>query len=68
LRIFADLGEMLKKTQGPLKGLRLSLRADNVFDGIRRVTDESGNVPINFQPGLVDPVGRYLGIELRKML
>ena len=68
LRIFADLGEMLKKTEGPLKGLRLSLRADNVFDGIRRVTDESGTVPINFQPGLVDPVGRYLGIELRKML
>ncbi len=68
LRIFADLGEMLEKTQGPLKGLRLSLRADNVFDGIRRVTDESGNVPINFQPGLVDPLGRYLGIELRKMI
>jgi len=68
LRVFADLGEILQKTEGPLKGLRLSLRADNVFDGIRRVTDESGNVPINFQPGLVDPIGRFLGIELRKMI
>lgn len=68
LRIFADLGELLRKTDGPLKGLRLSLRADNVFDGVRRVTDESGDVPISYQPALVDPVGRYLGFELRKMI
>lgn len=68
LRLFADLGELLKQPDGPLKGLRFSLRADNLFDGIRRVTDETGNVPLNFQPALIDPVGRYLGIELRKML
>ncbi len=68
VRLFADLGEILDKKEGPLKGLRLSLRADNVFDGIRKVTDENGIVPTSYQPALVDPVGRYVGIEIRKML
>ncbi|MDZ4307051.1 TonB-dependent receptor [Allopontixanthobacter sp.] len=67
LRFFADLGEVLKKQDGPLKGLRIALRADNLFDGVRRVTDEDGNVPLNYQPALIDPVGRYLGIDVRKM-
>ena len=67
LRLFADMGELFKKQDGPLKGLRLSLRADNLFDAIRRVTDETGAVPLSYQPALVDPVGRYVGIEIRKM-
>jgi iron complex outermembrane receptor protein len=68
LRMFVDLGEVFKKQDGPLKGMRLSFRADNVFDGIRRVTDENGEVPLNFQPALIDPIGRYLGFEIRKLL
>jgi len=68
LRMFVDLGEVFKKQDGPLKGMRLSFRADNVFGGIRRVTDENGEVPLNFQPALIDPIGRYLGFEIRKLL
>lgn len=67
LRFFADLGTVFKKQDGPLKGLRVSFRADNLFDGARRVTDQDGNVPLNYQPALIDPVGRYLGIDVRKM-
>lgn len=68
LRVFADLGTIFKKQDGLLKGMRIALRADNLFDGVRRVTDESGEVPLTYQPALLDPVGRYLGIDIRKML
>ncbi len=67
LRLFADLGEILGKKDGYLKGLRVSLVADNVFGGIQRVTDQDGNVPLSYQPALVDPKGRYLGFDIRKL-
>lgn len=67
LRIFADIGEITKAEAGFLKGFRISLRADNVFDGRRRVTDGNGQVPIQFQPFRIDPAGRYFGVDLRKL-
>ncbi|MEP2737192.1 MAG: hypothetical protein ABJP34_12955 [Erythrobacter sp.] len=67
LRLFTNLGQVLKKDDGVFKNLRLSLRADNVFDARRRVVDENGDVPITFQPDLLDPTGRYVGIQLRKL-
>ncbi|MGI8944278.1 MAG: hypothetical protein ACR2FJ_08645 [Qipengyuania sp.] len=67
LRLFADLGEVLEKDSGVLDDLRVSLRADNIFDARRRVTDANGDVPLAFQPFRLDPIGRYLGIELRKL-
>ncbi len=67
LRVFADLGRLLDKEDGPLKGLRLSFRADNVFDGRRIVRDQTGAIPLRFQPLLVDPTGRYVGIDIRKL-
>ncbi|WP_324262608.1 hypothetical protein U4960_05715 [Altererythrobacter sp. H2] len=67
LRLFADLGRLTKTEKGFLKGFSVSLIANNVLDGQRRVTDSNGDTPLAFQPFLVDPVGRYLGIDLRKM-
>lgn len=67
LRLFADLGRVFDKQDGPLKGLRISFRANNIFDGRRRVTDGNGDTPIQFQPLRVDPTGRYLGVQLRKL-
>ena len=67
LRLFLDLGEVLDAEEGLFEGLRLSLSADNIFDARRRITDGNGEVPLAFQPFLVDPVGRFLGIELRKL-
>jgi hypothetical protein len=67
LRVFANLGEITGKNEGFLKDTRLSLRADNLFDAQRRVRDASGDTPINYQPFLIDPLGLYLGVDLRKL-
>ncbi|SMQ60496.1 TonB-dependent Receptor Plug Domain [Altererythrobacter xiamenensis] len=67
LRVFADLGQVLEREEGFLKNFRVSLRADNVFDARRRVTDQNGEVPLGYQPFLIDPVGRYIGVDLRKL-
>ncbi|WP_114520427.1 TonB-dependent receptor [Altererythrobacter sp. ZODW24] len=67
LRVFANLGQIFDKQDGFLKGFRVSLLANNVFDGRRRVTDSNGDVPLGFQPDLIDPTGRYLGVDLRKL-
>ncbi|WP_336986000.1 TonB-dependent receptor [Altererythrobacter aquiaggeris] len=67
IRMFADLGRAFDKDSGPLKGLRLAVKVDNVFDARRRVTDENGDVPLSYQPFLIDPVGRYIGIDIRKL-
>lgn len=67
LRLFADLGQVLKREEGLFKGLRLSLKMDNIFDGQRRVVDAQGQVPEAYDPRRLDPVGQYIGIDLRKM-
>ncbi|MBX7495544.1 hypothetical protein K3172_06695 [Qipengyuania sp. 6B39] len=66
LRVWATLGEVFKRDEGWMKGLRVALVFDNVFDGKRRVVDEDGSVPDAFDPRRIDPVGRYLGIDIRK--
>ena len=68
LRLFADLGRMpsVVKKHPFLKGTRLQLAINNVFDTIQKVTDSSGAVPLRYQPGYVDPVGRLIKLELRK--
>ncbi|EAQ29462.1 hypothetical protein NAP1_01780 [Erythrobacter sp. NAP1] len=67
LRVFANLDEVFKSESPVLKNLRISLRADNVFDAQRQVIDSNGETPINFQPFLIDPVGRFVGIDIRKL-
>ena len=67
LRIFANIDELTGSEEKWLDNVRVSLRADNVFDAQRRVTDEAGNVPINYQPFLIDPTGLFLGIDIRKL-
>lgn len=67
VRVFADLGRITGQEDGILQGMRLSLRADNIFDGRRIVRDETGATPLRFQPLLIDPTGRYLGVQLRKL-
>ena len=66
IRLFADLGEVFKKEDGWMKGLRVSVLADNVFDARRTVTDENGDTPRAYDPLRIDPVGRYLGVDIRK--
>ncbi|MEL7199149.1 MAG: hypothetical protein AAGL10_12620 [Pseudomonadota bacterium] len=67
LRLFTNVGQVLGKDQGFAKNLRLSFRADNIFDARRRVTDENGATPINYQPFVIDPTGRFVGVDIRKL-
>ena len=70
LRLFMNLEEqkwLTGETPGFFKGARLSLRVDNIFDARQRVTDENGIVPLGYQPDLVDPLGRVVSLELRKV-
>ncbi|MCK0128869.1 hypothetical protein [Erythrobacter sp. F6033] len=67
LRLFSNVGELVGKNEGALKNLRISLRADNIFDARRDVTDDNGDTPINYQPFLIDPTGRFIGIDIRKL-
>lgn len=69
LRIFADIGRnaALVKKVPFFKGMRISFVADNLFDSRQKVTDDSGSVPIAYQPAYRNPQGRVIGIDLRKM-
>ncbi len=49
-----------------LKGARLRLSVENIFDTIRDVRDGAGLVPLGYQPGYIDPRGRFLEIDFRK--
>lgn len=68
-RLFVDLGQQKKWVEAVpfLKGARLSLIAVNLFDSRQKVTDQTGAVPLAYQPDLLDPQGRVLGIEFRKL-
>lgn len=49
-----------------LRGSRIQLRVDNLFDARQRVTDETGAVPSAFAPNLIDPLGRVVRLTFRK--
>lgn len=69
LNLFADFGRQKKIVEKVplLKGARMSLRIENLFDARQRVTDAAGAVPLAYQPDYLDPRGRVISIELRKM-
>jgi hypothetical protein len=67
LRLFADLGQTkLGRAHPWMRGFRVSLGVDNVFDRRLRVTNSTGATPISFQPDLLDPLGRSVRISIRK--
>ena len=68
VRLFADLGRMpsVVKKFPFLKGSRLSLGVNNLFDGQQKVTDSTGATPLRYQAGYIDPTGRLIKLELRK--
>jgi hypothetical protein len=70
LRLFVNLEQqkwLTRETPGFWKGARFSLGVDNLLDAHQRVTDENGVVPLRYQPALIDPRGRSLTVEFRKM-
>ncbi|MBR0553104.1 TonB-dependent receptor [Stakelama marina] len=68
-RLFANLGQQrsLVRDHRWLRGTRVSLSVDNIFDSRQHVTTPAGTVPISYQPGYVDPLGRTVRISVRKI-
>jgi hypothetical protein len=69
LRLLANPGDMpeLALKHQWLRGTQLRLEATNLFDSKPRVHDAFGNVPLNYQPDLLDPLGRTIMISFRKL-
>jgi iron complex outermembrane recepter protein len=70
LRIFANIGQLpwAIKSAPWLRGTRISLGVNNLFDARQRVTDNTGVTPISYLPGYLDPFGRTVRISIRKVL
>ncbi|WDF71327.1 TonB-dependent receptor [Novosphingobium sp. KACC 22771] len=68
-RLFIDLGQQkrLVKDTPFFKDARFSIGAKNIFNQRQRVTDSNGNTPLSYQPLYMDPQGRTIEIEFRKM-
>lgn len=68
LRLFANLGQQraLVRDHPWLRGTRVSLSVDNIFDARLQVRDETGRTPVSYQPDLIDPLGRTVRFSVRK--
>jgi hypothetical protein len=69
LRLFADLAQQrsLVRDHPWLRGTRISLNIDNLFDSRIDVRDQAGVNPIGYQPAYVDPLGRSVRLSIRKL-
>ncbi len=69
LRIFANLGQMpsLVKNVPFLRGARVSVGIDNIFNQRREVRDATGMTPLRYQQDYLDPLGRTISISFRKL-
>jgi hypothetical protein len=68
LRLFADLGQQKIARKHPfLRGMRVTLAVDNLLDGRQQVRDSFGIVPLSYQPGYTDPLGRSVRLSIRKL-
>ena len=69
LRLFANLGEQFELVQKHpwLRGSSVRLNINNVFNSKPRVRDAAGDVPLNYQPDLLEPLGRTVMISFRKL-
>jgi opacity protein-like surface antigen len=69
LRLFANPGDIPEiAVKHPwLRGTQVQLRVDNIFNSRPKVHDSNGEVPLSYQPDLLDPLGRTIMISFRKL-
>lgn len=69
LHMFIDLGVpgRVQKEPDLFKNARLTLKVNNLFNSRQNVRDELGNTPLSYQKYLIDPVGRFVSLNLRKV-
>jgi hypothetical protein len=67
---FADLGQRkdLVQRYDWLKGSRVTLAVDNLFDEKQQVRDDQGRTPQAYQEDYMDAMGRTVRLSLRKLL
>lgn len=63
-----DRNRQLVERHPWLEGLRLRLKIENLTNAVQTVRDANGVVPLSYQPGYLDPRGRFIEISLRKQL
>ncbi|MCS6627590.1 TonB-dependent receptor [Roseibacterium beibuensis] len=70
LNLFVDLGAQASWVErySWLKGSRLQLGVNNLFDSRTEVTSSAGDTPLNYQPDYLDPEGRSISLSFRKIL
>lgn len=70
LRLFADLSVRRELIQAHpiLRGVRLTFAVNNLFDEQQTVRDGTGVVPLTYQPDYLDPRGRVVSFNVRKLL
>jgi hypothetical protein len=70
LNLFADLSSrpQLLRAHPWLRGARVQLQAQNLFDTRQDVRDGLGLTPQAYQPDYRDPIGRTLRISFRKLI
>ncbi len=69
IRFFANAGAMRSLVQKHpfLRGTRITLNITNLLDQRIKVTDANGQTPISYQPAYLDPTGRAVTLQVRKL-
>ena len=69
LRLFANLSENfdLVAKHPFFRGSSIRLDVENVLNTRPKVRDANGLTPLSYQPDLLEPVGRTIGITFRKL-
>ena len=69
LRLFANPGDIPEVVVNHpwLRGTQVQLNVTNIFDAKPLVRNAAGVVPDNYQPDLLDPLGRTVMITFRKL-
>lgn len=69
LRLFTNFLQVpgLIRAHPWVRGMRITLAVNNLFDQRLKVRDAAGLTPLSYQPGYIDPVGRTVKIGIRKL-
>jgi hypothetical protein len=69
LRLWDDFTSQrsLVQRHPALRGVRVSLNITNLFNQSLRVRDSAGTTPVAYQTGFLDPTGRVISLNLRKI-
>lgn len=69
INMFANLADRFGGANAPewLRGARVSIGINNLFNSRPKVQDEAGSTPLSYQPAYLDPLGRLVNFRLRKV-